>query len=591
MKSVLSIIFLLLGLYSEGCYSQQSFTQEPAYTEVNPEADTELICLVQNIGGECRWQKDGKPLGLYDGKYEWSGDPRTGDCSIIIKNVNIIFDDGVWECQVTSSSFESQDALASSPAKLVIREPPKTYNILQNKNIIDDGSKVTLVDSKEESVSCQSRESNPAPFIRWFLGDDQEITEFSVQNNQTESEDSRRWQSMSVLQYRFRRNDAERQLTCRIYHPAIVNGYYDSSVDLDILYKPEVSVRQSSQGLIEEGASAVTLSCSSDANPPGRVFWKKAGDSGDPTYAENLNFDPINRKDSGAYICQSENHIGLSDEAIIELNVLYPPKILQMNPSEGITVGVHNRSVLSCTAEGNPEPKYQWLQKLPATNQVIKRGYEESLIIDDTTYDHQGEYVCEAISFIGNQKKVAQSEPIRMEVRGAPQVLRYSVAKEVEAISGRDVRLEMEVCSDPVPSRTTWDWGSLRVEAGKALHDRYMAEEMIEHPSRDDCYIARLLVKSVNPTDSRRYFLDVENVHGTDRYAVALTVKDPVSMASVIGVVIALLVVFVILVIILLYAYKSHKMCFKACSNPSSSSLNKPIISGAKNSVSPEAQP
>ncbi|CAB4059949.1 unnamed protein product [Lepeophtheirus salmonis] len=34
-------------------------------------------------------------------------------------------------------------------------------------------------------------------------------------------------------------------------------------------------------------------------------------------------------------------------------------------------------------------------------------------------------------------------------------------------------------------------------------------------------------------------------------------------MASVIGVVIALLVVFVILVIILLYAYKSHKMCFK----------------------------
>ena len=50
---------------------------------------------------------------------------------------------------------------------------------------------------------------------------------------------------------------------------------------------------------------------------------------------------------------------------------------------------------------------------------------------------------------------------------GAPQVLRYSVGKEVEAISGRDVRLEMEVCSDPIPSKTTWDWGSLRVEAGQ----------------------------------------------------------------------------------------------------------------------------
>jgi hypothetical protein len=48
---------------------------------------------------------------------------------------------------------------------------------------------------------------------------------------------------------------------------------------------------------------------------------------------------------------------------------------------------------------------------------------------------------------------------------------------------------------------------------------------MVEHPEREDCYIARLLVKEVSPLDSKRYFLDVENVHGTDRYAVALLVK------------------------------------------------------------------
>ena len=95
----------------------------------------------------------------------------------------------------------------------------------------------------------------------------------------------------------------------------------------------------------------------------------------------------------------------------------------------------------------------------------------------------------------------------------------------MEAISGRDVRLEMEVCSDPIPSRTTWDWGTHRVDAGQDLHGRYLAEQMVEHPEREDCYIARLLVKAVSPHDSRRYFLDVENVHGTDRYAVALTVK------------------------------------------------------------------
>ena len=132
------------------------------------------------------------------------------------------------------------------------------------------------------------------------------------------------------------------------------------------------------------------------------------------------------------------------------------------------------------------------------------------------------------------------------------------------------------------------------------LKGRYLAEQMVEHPEREDCYIARLLVKEVSPKDSRPYFLDVENAHGTDRYAVKLTVKgkernqptrgscphqslseisclyirvrlssaDPVSMASVIGVVIALLLLFVIMVVVLLYAYKKQKMCFKGKKEP-----------------------
>ncbi len=54
---------------------------------------------------------------------------------------------------------------------------------------------------------------------------------------------------------------------------------------------------------------------------------------------------------------------------------------------------------------------------------------------------------------------------------------------------------------------------------------RYLAEQMVEHPEREDCYIARLLVKKVGPEDSRRFYLDVENAHGIDRYSVGLTVK------------------------------------------------------------------
>ena len=50
--------------------------------------------------------------------------------------------------------------------------------------------------------------------------------------------------------------------------------------------------------------------------------------------------------------------------------------------------------------------------------QVLKRGYEDRLVIDETTYDHQGDYVCEAINAIGGQRKIVQSDPIHIEVRG-----------------------------------------------------------------------------------------------------------------------------------------------------------------------------
>ena len=74
-----------------------------------------------------------QPIGLYSGKYEWASRPSSGDCSLNIMAVDIKFDDGLWECQVTASSFESQDALASKPARLVVRGKKLR---LENVNIV-----------------------------------------------------------------------------------------------------------------------------------------------------------------------------------------------------------------------------------------------------------------------------------------------------------------------------------------------------------------------------------------------------------------------------------------------------------------------
>ena len=41
--------------------------------------------------------------------------------------------------------------------------------------------------------------------------------------------------------------------------------------------KPEVSITREAEDSVEEDRSTVVLKCHADANPPGRIFWRKYG--------------------------------------------------------------------------------------------------------------------------------------------------------------------------------------------------------------------------------------------------------------------------------------------------------------------------
>ena len=58
---------------------------------------------------------------MYPGKYSLANPGVEGDCSLTITSVAMMLDDGEWECQVTSTSFQSQDALASNPARMTVQ--------------------------------------------------------------------------------------------------------------------------------------------------------------------------------------------------------------------------------------------------------------------------------------------------------------------------------------------------------------------------------------------------------------------------------------------------------------------------------------
>ncbi|XP_068228403.1 fasciclin-3-like [Palaemon carinicauda] len=192
------------------------------------------------------------------------------------------------------------------------------------------------------------------------------------------------------------------------------------------------------------------------------------------------------------------------------------------------------------------------------------------------TYEHQGQYVCVASNTIKGELIEDTSTPITVEVVGAPHVLRYTVNRNVQVAKGEDAVIQVVFCSDPQPSRTTWEWGSLRLEAGNG-QGRYVAENLAQQDSREDCYAARLRVQGADAADARDYHLNVENDKGADQYTVSLSVNglvdkpplqrvppsaEPVSMSTVIGIVIGCLVILVLVTLIVLYAFKTEKWCF-----------------------------
>lgn len=96
-----------------------------------------------------------------------------------------------------------------------------------------------------------------------------------------------------------------------------------------------------------------------------------------------------------------------------------PPQITDVGPDRVMTAPLYSQATFRCTAEGNPSPTYQWLQKLPtAEGTVLIRGSDSRLHISNVTYDYKGEYVCKATNAIAGVERVVQSDAISVQVVG-----------------------------------------------------------------------------------------------------------------------------------------------------------------------------
>ncbi|KAL7637906.1 UNVERIFIED_CONTAM: hypothetical protein RMT77_011519 [Armadillidium vulgare] len=550
----------ILTVYFRVCLCVQTWEEEPSYTEVNPGDSATLACKIYNKKGTCSWQKDGKPQGMFVGKIEWAGDQSSGDCSLRVLDASEV-DDGHWECQVTASSFSAHDALTSQIARLVVRVAPDAPQFEIGSSKVSQHNNFTVREGLPSSIKCLSRYGNPPGVIKWFLGSEELPTSSYNQSNVTEVDRPKTWTAISVLQTSFRKGDHGRPLRCVSIHEAFAAKNKDATIALDVQYSPTVTLQGSPTGDIEEGIDRVALQCLADANPPANIIWKRIGEDKIFSFQETIEFNPATRKHSGTYTCKASNVVGMSDPLTVRLDVKYPPEVFEIGPDRQVTGVLGNRTVLTCQANGDPKPKYEWFQVTP-TGRKVRRGDNSSLTLDPVTYGHQGNYFCVAFSVIKGSRKDNHSKPIAMEVMGAPQVLRYSVEKQVSVNKGDEAIIQMVFCSDPEPLRAIWEWaGGNQLDAGNG-NRRFVAERLAKESGSNDCYQARLRIQNVEMTDAQKYHLTVQNEKGDDKYYVSLTVKEPITMSTIIGIVTTCLVILVIVTIIMFYAFKAEKCCF-----------------------------
>ena len=56
----------LVAVMVLGAGARQAWLKQPEYQEVNPGEIAMLTCIIANKEGECRWEREGRPIGQRD---------------------------------------------------------------------------------------------------------------------------------------------------------------------------------------------------------------------------------------------------------------------------------------------------------------------------------------------------------------------------------------------------------------------------------------------------------------------------------------------------------------------------------------------
>ncbi|XP_073331789.1 B-cell receptor CD22-like [Pagrus major] len=206
---------------------------------------------------------------------------------------------------------------------------------------------------------------------------------------------------------------------------------------------------ESSSAEIVEGSS-VTLTCSSDANPPAKYTWYKKNGNADlqPLSKDpQLHFSSIQSSDSGEYYCTAENELWGRTSEYISINVKYAPKLPSVSVSPSAEIVEGSSVTLTCSSDANPAANYTWYKE----KQTLLQGREGSYYFSSISSEDRGNYSCKS----ENQYGEIMSSSVSVDVQYAPKLPSVSVSPSAEIVEGSSVTLTCSSDANPA-AKYTW---------------------------------------------------------------------------------------------------------------------------------------
>ncbi|KAL2086422.1 hypothetical protein ACEWY4_017481 [Coilia grayii] len=225
---------------------------------------------------------------------------------------------------------------------------------------------------------------------------------------------------------------------------------------LSVRYAPRnTSVSVSPPGGIKVGDS-VTLTCSSDANPPVENYnWysNASGSVSEWLQQEGIyNITNISVAHTGHYYCKAENKYGSSNFSTTYLDVQYSPRntTVLVRPPGDIKEG--DSVTLTCSSDANPPVEnYTWYSnKFGSASEWLQQ--EGIYNITNITVAHTGHYYCKAENKYGS----SNSSATYLDVQYSPRNTTVSISPSGDNQEGDSVTLTCSSDANPPVENYTW---------------------------------------------------------------------------------------------------------------------------------------